>query len=70
MSDPVVEAVCEDLRGRSRLGVQKYGVTLAGAGLPLRASLQHAYEEALDLANYLKTTLMRLDGELESGRCD
>ena len=56
-TDPIVEAVCEDLRNRSAIGIKKYGTTLKDAGLSDKESLQHAYEEALDLANYLKTLL-------------
>lgn len=52
--DPVVEAVREDLLRRSEV---KYGRTDLG----LRDWLQHAYEETLDLANYLKRCMMTLD---------
>jgi hypothetical protein len=62
--DPVVERNRELLLKRSQLGITKYGVTLASAKLGPRAILQHALEEALDLANYLQTEIMRLDGEL------
>jgi hypothetical protein len=61
--DPVVERNRELLLKRSQVGIAKYGVTLASAGLGRRAILQHALEEALDLANYLQTEIMRLDGE-------
>lgn len=60
MSDPVVAAVQADLAARSALGLNKYGCTLER--LSARAALQHAYEEALDLANYLKRLLMALEG--------
>lgn len=59
--DPVVEAVRTDLLRRSELGVRKYGETLANSRLPLRMKLQHAYEEVLDLANYLKWAILELD---------
>ena len=61
--DAVVEANRRLLLERSNVGVAKYGVTLAGSGLSRRALLQHALEEALDLANYLQAELMRLDSE-------
>lgn len=61
--DPVVEANRELLLQRSRTGISKYGVTLANSGLSRRALLQHALEEALDLANYLQAEIMRLDAE-------
>lgn len=56
--DPIVEAVRADLLARSTLGIGKYGCTLDA--LTMRAALQHAYEEALDLANYLKRALASL----------
>lgn len=61
--DAVVEANRKLLLERSNFGVGKYGVTLAASGLSRRALLQHALEEALDLANYLQAELMRLDSE-------
>jgi hypothetical protein len=61
--DAVVEAVCADLLQRSQVGIAKYGTTLDGAGLSRRDWLQHAYEETLDTANYLKAAIMELDKE-------
>lgn len=52
--DAIVEAVRADLLRRSDLGIEKYGTTLAGGGYSHLQYLQHAYEEALDLANYLQ----------------
>lgn len=63
MIDTVVEAVREDLLRRSQIGIAKYGVTLDRTDLNLRDWLQHTYEETLDAANYLKRTIMELDGE-------
>lgn len=60
-TDPIVEAVCEDLKMRSKLGIKKYGTTLKDANLSDKELLQHAYEEALDLANYLKTLITKQD---------
>ncbi len=54
MKDSIVEAVCKDLQQRSELGIQKYQTTLDREDLGEIEWLQHAYEEALDLANYLK----------------
>ena len=61
LSDPVVRAVQADLAARSEIGMAKYGCTLER--LTRRDALEHAYQEALDLANYLKRALMALDGE-------
>lgn len=59
--DGVVEAVRADLLRRSQLGIAKYGVTLDREDLSLRDWLQHAYEETLDQANYLKRAIIELD---------
>lgn len=61
--DAVVEANRELLLQRSTVGINKYGVTLFNSGLGRRELLQHALEEALDLANYLQAEIMRLDAE-------
>ena len=61
--DPVVEANRQLLLQRSNVGVAKYSVTLANSGLTRRQLLQHALEEALDLANYLQAEIQRLDRE-------
>lgn len=55
--------VMGDLSRRHRTGLKKYGVTLANANLSQRALLQHAYEEALDLACYLRTLMTQMDRE-------
>ena len=56
--DEIVEAVRADLLARSEVGIRKYGVTLAEAKASHKQRLQHAYEEALDLANYLKWAIL------------
>lgn len=61
-TDPIVEAVRADLLQRSQLGIAKYGTTLARTDLSLRDWLQHAYEETLDQANYLKRAIVEIDG--------
>ena len=45
------------------VGLAKYGVTTDNNPLPLRAWLQHALEEALDMANYLQAAISKLDEE-------
>lgn len=71
--------VCKDIAMRQKLGFSKYGVTVEENPLELRAWLQHAYEEALDLAVYLKRVMEDLpeaeeerwkDEELYCFRCD
>jgi len=63
--DAVVEAVRDDLLRRSQIGIKKYGVTLERNDLNLRDWLQHAYEEHLDAANYLKRAIIELDGGVQ-----
>jgi hypothetical protein len=54
MQDSIVEEVCKDLQSRSELGIKKYGTTLDRTDLSHKDWIQHAYEEALDFALYLK----------------
>lgn len=57
-NDKIVESVVSDLRNRSKKGFTKYGTTLERKDLTQKEWLQHAYEEALDLANYLKKLII------------
>lgn len=50
--DKLTESVIQDLRDRADRGWKKYSSTLQGNNKD--NMLQHAYEEALDLAQYLK----------------
>lgn len=70
MIDRVVEAVREDLLRRSQVGVRKYGVTLDRNDLSLKDWLQHAYEECLDQANYLKKAILELENKRSSHELD
>lgn len=54
-------AACEDLAARQKRGMAKYGVQVADNPLTLREWLQHAYEECLDQAIYLKRAIEELD---------
>lgn len=58
--DPVVERVVELWRSRSRLGVKKYGTTLAANSGNLIYWLNHLQSELLDAVNYIE----RLKSEL------
>jgi hypothetical protein len=49
--------VCADITRRQAVGVAKYGVTVENNPLPLRQWLQHAYEETLDQAVYLRRAM-------------
>lgn len=60
MKDKIVESVVNDLNSRSEIGIKKYGVTLDRDDLDLKQWLQHAYEETLDKALYLKRAIKEL----------
>ena len=45
--------VCKEIAKRQRLGIQKYGTTVADNPLSMIQWVRHAKEEALDLAVYL-----------------
>ena len=61
--DSIIEAVRADLLRRSQFGIAKYGVSLDRTDYKLRDWLQHAYEECLDQANYLKRAIVTIDRE-------
>jgi hypothetical protein len=54
--------VCEDIAQRQALGIKKYGVTVEENQLSLLDWLQHAYEECLDQAVYLKRAIDEIKG--------
>ena len=53
--------VCADIAARQQLGINKYGTTVADNPLDLRQWLEHAYQEALDQAIYLRRAMAELD---------
>lgn len=53
--------VCEDIAARQQLGIAKYKTTVADNPLTLRQWLQHAYEEVLDQAIYLRRAIEEID---------
>lgn len=53
--------VCADIAQRQALGIAKYGTTVAENPLGLLQWLQHAYEEALDQAIYLRRAMAEID---------
>jgi hypothetical protein len=53
--------VCFDIALRQRKGLEKYGTTVSDNPLEARAWVQHAYEELLDGAVYLKRLLQAID---------
>lgn len=61
-SDLIVESLICEYRDRSRRGINKYGTTLDANNLSLNQWLQHAKEEAMDLALYLHKAQKQLNG--------
>ena len=53
--------VCEMIASRQRLGVAKYGMTVAGNPLELRERLMHSLEEKLDDAVYMIRAIEEID---------
>lgn len=53
--------VCDDIAKRQAKGVAKYGTTVADNPLELKEWLQHAYEETLDKAVYLKRAIREIE---------
>ena len=57
--DTITTSVMEDLKSRADRGLQKYNTTLGENNH--QNMLQHGYEEALDLAQYLKKEITTLN---------
>jgi hypothetical protein len=59
--DSVVFRIAHLLKTRSETGIRKYGTTLDRTDLSVKQWIDHAIEEALDLALYLE----RIKSELQ-----
>jgi len=59
VKDEITKSVILDLSSRAARGVKKYNTTLGENNH--QNMLQHAYEEALDLAQYLKKEITTLN---------
>ena len=59
VKDEITKAVILDLATRAKRGLKKYDTTLGENNH--QNMLQHAYEEALDLAQYLKKEITTLN---------
>ncbi len=57
----IADLVCVDIRYRKEAGTKKYGVPLQPHNG--RDALQDAYEEALDLCQYLKQAIIERNNE-------
>lgn len=56
--------VCLDIIARQKKGIEKYGTTVAQNPLSHKEWLQHAYEEALDMAIYLRRAIEEIDDDV------
>jgi len=59
IKDTITIAVIDDLSSRAERGLKKYNTTLGENNH--QNMLQHAYEEALDMAQYLKKEITELN---------
>ena len=57
--------VCQMIAERQQRGIEKYGTTVSANPLTLREWLNHALEESLDHAIYLKRAIEQIDREEE-----
>lgn len=57
--------VCKDIAQRQQLGLKKYGISVADNPLNLLAWMQHAYEETLDQAVYLKRAMVEVKAQMD-----
>lgn len=53
--------LCQMIASRQRLGLKKYGVSIAENPLPLREWLMHALTEGLDQCAYLLRVIEKID---------
>lgn len=61
MSQEIEESVIEKIRQRRDLGRKKYGTSMERTDLTQKQWLQHAQEEAMDLAIYLEKCIQKID---------
>jgi hypothetical protein len=54
MKDTIVEAVINQFKERSNVGINKYGVTLDRTDLTRLDWINHAQQEAMDMILYLE----------------
>ena len=62
--------VCLDIMTRQMRGIEKYGTTVEDNPLSLKEWLQHAYEETLDKAVYLRRAIEELEKQSEKTTLD
>lgn len=57
MNSKLLQSVIDDLESREKRGKEKYNTSMDRKDLTHKQWLQHAYEEALDMALYLKKAI-------------
>ena len=62
-TDSIVDSVIDEHIKRAQMGKEKYSQTLGRTDLSVLEYLQHAKEEAMDLALYLEKTIQMLKGK-------
>ena len=62
-TDSVVDSIIDEHIKRAEMGKNKYNNTLDRTDLSVLDYLQHAKEEAMDLALYLEKTIQMLKGK-------
>lgn len=60
MTDKHVESVIKKIQSRSEVGYKKYRTNLEREDLSIQDWIQHAQEEAMDLALYLEVIKFKL----------
>jgi hypothetical protein len=63
----ILYSIIDDLLVREDKGLKEYGTTMDRTDLSEQDWLQHAYEEALDLAIYLKKIIKTKQNEIPKG---
>ena len=61
----IYQQIISDLEKREAMGIEKYGTSVDDAMLTQKQWMQHAYEEALDFAVYLKKMMSQIDDKKE-----
>ena len=62
-TDSIVDSVIDEHIARAQMGKEKYNNTLDRTDLSVIDYIQHAKEEAMDLALYLEKTIQMLKGK-------
>ncbi len=62
-TDSIVDSIIDEHIKRAEMGKEKYNTTLDRTDLSVLDYLQHAKEEAMDLALYLEKVIQMLKGK-------